>query len=86
MPQIKPPAPEPMPKPKVKSQRQKVLDAIKAGNGVTNKQLSLIALKYTSVISDLRKDGHSILAVRQQRADGSMGFTFRYYYKGHRDE
>ena len=81
MPQIHPPI-EPMKKPKPVTQHAKVLAAIKnAPNGAPNHELSKLALKYTSVISDLRKDGHNILAVRQTLSNGKAASTWRYYLK-----
>ena len=63
------------------SQEQRVLRTlIKADTfGVTNYQLSRLALKYTSVISDLRKDGHNIVCVRERLPNGRASNTYRYY-------
>lgn len=81
MPKLKFPKLNPDKDKKPLSQSQKILRAIRQTNGATNWQLSKIALKYTSVISALRKQGYEILAVRQQRSDGKMGNTWRYYLK-----
>jgi hypothetical protein len=69
----------PMPK-KLKgvTQAGKILNAIKRPGGAYNWQLSRIALKYTSVISDLRKDGHDIEAIRQYNKKGKATDTWLY--------
>lgn len=63
------------------SQEQKILRTlIKADTfGVTNYQLSKLALKYTSVVSDLRKEGHNIVCVRDTLPNGRASNTYRYY-------
>ena len=63
------------------SQEQKILRTlIKADTfGVTNYQLSRLALKYTSVVSELRKDGHNIVCVREKLPNGRASNTYRYY-------
>ena len=63
------------------TQAGRVLEAIrKSGNkGVENWKLSRIALKYTSVISDLRKDGHNIYAERQVLRNGRVSNTYKYF-------
>ena len=63
------------------TQEERVLRTlIKADTfGVTNYQLSRLALKYTSVISDLRKDGHNIICVREKLPNGRASNTYRYY-------
>ena len=60
---------------------QKILRTlIKADTfGVTNYELSKLALKYTSVISELRKDGHNIVCVREKIHNGRASNTYRYY-------
>lgn len=63
------------------TQHGRVLNAIKHG-GAFNFELSRIALKYTSVISDLRKDGHTIIAERQIGRNGKKSNTFKYYLIG----
>jgi len=60
------------------TQAGKILNAIKQPGGAYNWQLSRIALKYTSVISDLRKDGHDIEAVRQYNKKGKATDTWLY--------
>lgn len=60
------------------TQAGKILNAIKQPGGAYNWQLSRIALKYTSVISDLRKDGHEIEAVRQYNKKGKATDTWLY--------
>lgn len=63
------------------TQEQRVLRTlIKADTfGVTNYELSRLALKYTSVISELRKDGHNIVCVREKLPNGRFSNTYRYY-------
>jgi hypothetical protein len=63
------------------TQGSRVLKAIKSsGNrGVENWKLSRLALKYTSVISELRKDGHNIIAERQYLKNGRASNTYRYF-------
>ena len=63
------------------TQEQRILRAlIKADTfGLTNYQLSKLALKYTSVISDLRKNGHNIICVREKLPNGRASNTYRYY-------
>ena len=63
------------------TQEQRILRAlIKADTfGLTNYQLSKLALKYTSVVSDLRKDGHNIICVREKLPNGRASNTYRYY-------
>lgn len=62
-------------------QEQKVIRAlVKADTfGLTNYQLSKLALKYTSVVSDLRKNGHNIVCVREKLPNGRATNTYRYY-------
>ena len=60
------------------TQAGKILNAIKQPTGAYNWQLSRIALKYTSVISDLRKDGHDIEAIRQYNKHGKATDTWLY--------
>lgn len=62
------------------TQQTKVLRAIKdAGqNGIENYKLSRIALKYTSVISELRQDGYNIVAERDLLKNGRPSNTWRY--------
>lgn len=73
MPEVKPPAPA-----KGVTQEGRVLNMIKRPEGATNWQLSRIALKYTSVISELRKDGHNIVAERQTLPNGRASNTYLY--------
>ena len=63
------------------TQEERVLRTlIKADTfGVTNYELSKLALKYTSVISDLRKNGHNIICVRDRLPHGRASNTYRYY-------
>lgn len=60
------------------TQPGRILNAIKQPGGAYNWQLSKIALKYTSVISSLRKDGHDIEAIRQYNKHGKATDTWLY--------
>lgn len=60
------------------TQEGKILAMIKRPGGAYNFELSRFALKYTSVISELRKDGHSIVADRQYLKNGRASNTWRY--------
>jgi hypothetical protein len=60
------------------TQEGKILAAIKRSSGAYNWELSRIALKYTSVISSLRKDGHDIIAHRQYNKKGKATDTWLY--------
>lgn len=52
------------------TQQSSILHALKKNpKGVPNYKLASYALKYTSVISDLRKDGHDIKASLQEMYD-----------------
>lgn len=64
------------------TQEGKVLNLIRRSTGAYNFELSRVALKYTSVISELRKDGHNIIAERQYLKNGKASNTFRYYLIG----
>lgn len=63
------------------SQEEKILRCLRQHNrwGATNYQLSRIALKYSSRIAELRKDGYNITAVRQRLSNGRMSNTWRYF-------
>ena len=63
------------------TQEQRMLRAlIKADTfGLTNYELSRLALKYTSVVSQLRKEGHNIVCVRDTLSNGKSSNTYRYY-------
>lgn len=63
------------------SKPARILKLLKQTEGATNFDLSRISLNYTRRISDLRRNGHKILAVRQVAHDGSMSNTWRYYLK-----
>lgn len=67
---------------KAATQEGKVLALIKRPGGAYNFELSRFALKYTSVISELRKDGHSIVADRQYLKNGKASNTWRYRIGG----
>jgi len=77
MPEVKPPTPV-----KGVTQEGRVLNMIKRPEGATNWQLSRVALKYTSVISSLRKDGHVIIAERQTLPNGRASNTYLYRIGG----
>ena len=64
------------------TQEGKILAMIKRPGGAYNFELSRFALKYTSVISELRKDGHFIVADRQYLKNGKASNTWRYRIGG----
>lgn len=64
------------------TQEGKVLALIKRSTGAFNFELSRVALKYTSVISSLRKDGHDIVADRQYLKNGRASNTWKYRLGG----
>lgn len=64
------------------TQEGKILAMIKRPGGAYNFELSRFALKYTSVISELRKDGHAIVADRQYLKNGKASNTWRYRIGG----
>lgn len=64
------------------TQEGKILAMIKRPGGAYNFELSRYALKYTSVISELRKDGHFIVADRQYLKNGKASNTWRYRIGG----
>lgn len=64
------------------TQEGKVLALIQRPGGAFNFELSRIALKYTSVISSLRRDGHRIQAERQYLKNGRPSNTWKYYEVG----
>ena len=63
------------------TQEERILKALIRADyhGLTNYDLSRFALKYTSVVSDLRKDGHNIVCVREKLKNGRASNTYRYY-------
>lgn len=65
------------------TQEGKILAMIKRPGGAYNFELSRFALKYTSVISELRKDGYDIVADRQYLKNGKASNTWRYRLGGH---
>lgn len=71
------------PKMKGVSQEGKILAMIQRPTGAYNFELSRVALKYTSVISALRKDGHDIVADRQYLKNGRASNTWKYRIGGH---
>jgi hypothetical protein len=76
------PLPPRGPKMKGVTQEGKVLALIQRPGGAYNFELSRVALKYTSVISSLRKDGHDIIADRQYLKNGKASNTYRYRLGG----
>lgn len=64
----------------VLSQTGRILKLIKQG-GVANFELSRISLKYSSRISELRQEGHKIIAIRQVLPNGHASNVWRYYLK-----
>lgn len=73
------------PREKIKgaSQEGKILAMIQRPQGAYNFELSRVALKYTSVISALRKEGHDIVADRQYLKNGRASNTWKYRIGGH---
>ena len=67
---------------KTLTQEGKILAMIERPGGAFNFELSRYALKYTSVISELRKDGHIIIAERQILKNGKKSNTFLYRIGG----
>lgn len=65
---------------KKQSQSQRILYEIKNGRKNTNWELAQISLNYTMRISELRRKGHNIIAVRQ-KVNGKNTGTFRYFLK-----
>lgn len=61
-----------------KTQETAVLELIQRPSGATNWELSRVALKYTSVISELRADGYNIHAQRQRLKNGRASNTWLY--------
>lgn len=61
-----------------KSQTARILDLLKKmpNGSVTNVDLQKIAFNYTMRVSELRKEGHKILAMYDRPG------IFRYFYKG----
>lgn len=61
------------------TQETKILNRIKSNGkkGAANWELSRIALCYTKVISNLRKDGYNIITSREFKNGRATG-TFRY--------
>lgn len=64
------------------TQEGKILALIERPGGAYNFELSRYALKYTSVISALRKDGHAIVAERQYLKNGNASNTYLYRIAG----
>lgn len=63
------------------SQTAKILKLLKSTKGgVTNYDLSRISLKYSSRISELRREGYNIWCERVYR-DGKASGTYLYYIK-----
>jgi len=61
-----------------KSQREKILELLVSGNATTL-TLNKIAYNYTMRISELRKDGHVIIAMYEKPG------VYNYTYLGQRD-
>ena len=64
------------------TQEGKILAMIQRPGGAYNFELSRFALKYTSVISELRKDGYDIVPDRQYLKNGKASNTWRYRLGG----
>lgn len=63
-----------------KSQTARILDLLISGIDVTNIDLQKIAFNYTMRVSELRKEGHVILATYEKPG------VFSYTYLGQKDE
>lgn len=63
-----------------KSQTQRILEALKGDREVTTITLNRIAFDYTARVSELRKEGHVIVAEYVKPG------LFRYHYKGQRQD
>lgn len=63
-----------------KSQTVRILELLTSGKEVTNIDLQKIAFNYTMRISELRKEGHVILATYEKPG------VFSYAYLGQKDE
>jgi hypothetical protein len=60
-------------KPRLANQNAAVLARLKAGPA-TNRELAMLALKYTSRISDLRAAGHVIRPIKKNRVTGETTY------------
>lgn len=60
------------------TQAEQILQAIQQKPGVTNWELVQLSLKYSSRISELRRDGYDIRAKRVYMNGKATG-VFRYY-------
>jgi hypothetical protein len=65
------------------TQSGKILALIKRPQGAYNFELSRVALKYSSRIAELRRDGHAIVADRQYLKNGKASNTWKYRMGGH---
>ncbi len=63
-------------KKRLSKQCQAILDRLRRGRA-SNVELSQIALKYTSRISDLRKAGHNVVCVSRHRESGLTYYALR---------
>lgn len=63
-----------------KSQSVRILELLASGQEVTNIDLQKIAFNYTMRISELRKDGHVIIASYERPG------VYHYAYLGQKDE
>ena len=63
-----------------KSQSARILDVLASGKDVTNIDLQRIAFNYTMRVSELRKEGHVIIASYERPG------VFSYTYLGCKDE
>lgn len=78
-PQSIPTAPACIPEPeraRLSLQAQKILGRLKEGRA-TNYQLAVIALKYTSRLSDLRRAGYDVRIVERDTATGITVYELR---------
>lgn len=59
-----------------KSQTAKILELLKSGKELTNVDLQRVGFNYTMRVSELRKEGHNIVAIYQKPG------VWRYVYRG----
>lgn len=61
-------------KPRLAGQCAEILELLQSKARVTNKEMAIISLKYTSRVSDLRKAGHVITCVDRDHKTGECGY------------
>lgn len=61
-------------KPRLAGQCAEILELLQSKARVTNKEMAVISLKYTSRVSDLRKAGHTITCVDRDHKTGEAWY------------